>query len=673
MARGVVLILPVDRIRSENEPRPPKIRAIVTQSGPPSRSGSTLDPRIANLRVVLSDDTIQQVRDRSNIAQVVGERVKLQRAGRSLKGLCPFHKEKTPSFHVNEERNFYHCFGCQAHGDSIRFVQETEGLSFIEAVRELAGRLGIEITETRSDNERRQDQAVRRQREELISVSEAAARYFERCLEEHPLRHLAWAELQRRGLHAEDEQIRETLKGFRMGYAPYGWDSLAQYLRKSGLSHVAAETVGLLAPRRNGPGHYDRFRHRLMFGVVDLRGKVVAFSGRSLPEPSDADLARAELSSMGSAAEEPAKYINSSESPIYRKRETVFGLFQARDSVRRSDECVLVEGNFDVMSLHARGIDNVVAPLGTAFTREQAALIKRYSQNVTLLFDGDSAGRRATVASREPCEAEGLYARVATLPDGVDPDDLVRQKGPDALRAMLKSAKGMLEHLIESALDSGFSAADPKTQGRKIQEVLELIKAEEDPTVRALAQTHADTIASRLGISDVRTMSALSRAVRQAGAPRAAGEQRLAPSPERARSQARHSAIDAKVLGALTEYPALMQDPAVAELLNHITGPLALCISVLSSHGGSLNEHIERFPAELGQVVARHLAAPQFDDQETARGELINNLTKLKYRHFKQLKAELEQELRQARSAGDVDTELSLLGQLRDLSLARIK
>ncbi len=625
------------------------------------------------LCAVLSDDTIQQVRDRSNIVQVVGERVKLQRAGRSLKGLCPFHKEKTPSFHVNEERNFYHCFGCHAHGDSIRFIQETEGLSFIEAIRELAGRIGIEITETRSDNERRQDQAVRRQREELISVSEAAARYFERCLQDHPLRHIAWAELSRRGLDTEDEQVGQTLKSFRMGYAPYGWDSLGQHLRKAGLSHVAAETVGLLAPRRSGPGHYDRFRHRLMFAVVDLRGKVVAFSGRSLPEPTESELQASGQKAMGSGGDEPAKYMNSPESPIYRKRETVFGLFQARDAVRRADECIVVEGNFDVMSLHARGIENVVAPLGTAFTREQAALLKRYCQNVTLLFDADAAGRRATAAAREPCAAEALLPKVATLPEGTDPDDLVREKGPDALRACVKSAKGMLEYLIESALDSGFSVADPQTQGKKIQEVLELIKAEEDPTVRSLAQNHADTIAARLGIRDVRTMNALSRAVRQAGSPKTDAAPHRAAPPERARSSGNQTAIDSKVLGALTEYPELLGDPSVTALLDHITGPLALCISVLAAHQKDLGDSIERFPEGLDQVVARHLAAPEFDDRDTALRELLRNLQKIETRGYKQIKLQLEQELRDARSVGDIAGEEAILGRLRDLSRARMR
>lgn len=623
---------------------------------------------------MISEETIQQVRAHSNIVKVVGERVKLQRAGRSYKGLCPFHQEKTPSFHVNEERNFYHCFGCHAHGDSIRFVQETEGLSFVEAVTDLARRFGVELVETRSDGERRQQQAVRREQDELYAVSETAAQYFERCLTEHPLADLARGELARRGLElGADPTVDATLQAFRIGYAPYGWDGLAHALRRSGLSPVAGEKVGLLAPRRSGPGHYDRFRHRLMFAVLDLRGRVIAFSGRSLPEPDAELLQRHGIPAMGSGGDEPAKYINSPESPVYKKREAVFGLYQARDQVRRLDRCVLVEGNFDVVSLHARGICNVVAPLGTAFTREQAALIKRYSQNVTLLFDADSAGRRATTTARDPCQQEGLLARVATLPEGTDPDDLVRQRGPDALDAIVKSAKGMLDHLIESALDGGFSAADPETQGRKIQEVLELVRSEEDPTVRALAHAHADTIAARLGIADVRSMSALQRAVRQAAAPRpgdAPARNARGRAPETARSEARYDAIEATVLGALTEYPELLRQPDVQGLLPHASGALALALAQLS-RAQSLADELDRFPVEARAVVARHLAAPEYDELSLAHKVLSENLHKLEIREHKRLKADLEAELRQVRSLGDHQREDEILLELMTMSRTR--
>jgi DNA primase len=620
---------------------------------------------------VISQDTINQVRERANIVQVVGERVKLERAGRSFKGLCPFHKEKTPSFHVNEERNFYHCFGCHASGDCIRFVQETEGLSFSESIRELASRLGIVIQETRSDVDRRQDQEADRRQKELYAVNEAAASAFERFLHDHPLRQFAWQELERRQLlpQQDNSAIADTLKAFRIGYAPYGWDALGQALKSAGLSHVAAETVGLLAPRRSGPGHYDRFRHRLMFAIVDLRGRVVGFSGRSLPQPEAELLTRHGLAAP-SAGEEPAKYINSPESPVYKKRDMVFGLYQARNAVRQQDDCVLVEGNFDVVSLHARGIDNVVAPLGTAFTQEQAAQIRRYTQRVTLLFDADGAGRRASVAAREPCQAEGLLPRVASLPSGTDPDDFVRSRGADALRQALKSARGMLEYLIDQSLDSGFTSGDPETQGRKIQEVLELIKTESDPTVRALAQTHADHIATRLGIHDVRSMQALSRAVRQAGAPPPTHER--SADPGRIRSRVRYEAIESIILSALVEHPALLDDAAIAELMKYVSGALALAIAVLQQNPHDPTDRLALFPDELRQVVAESIAAPTLDDPNVARRLALENLGKLAAKERRIQKAEFEAELRKARSTGDQGREVELLTALQRLASQRV-
>jgi DNA primase len=609
------------------------------------------------------------VRERAGIVQVVGERVKLERAGRSLKGLCPFHKEKTPSFHVNEERNFYHCFGCHASGDSIRFVQETEGLSFVEAIRELAQRLGIEIQENRSDNERRQEQEAQRRQNELYRVGEVAAAFFEQCLKDHPLRQLAWDELKRRELvpQTPDDEISRALAAFKLGYAPHGWDALAQAIKSAGLSPLVAEQVGLLAPRKNGPGHYDRFRHRLMFAILDLRGRVVGFSGRSLVDPSPELAARLGLPAPAASGEPPAKYINSSESPIYKKREVVFGLYQARDSIRQQDECILVEGNFDVVSLHARGLQNVVAPLGTAFTIEQAAQIRRYAPRVTLLFDADAAGRRASAAARQPCQAEGLMAKVASLPAGTDPDDFVRQKGPDALRGALRSARGMLEYLIDQALEEGFSAHNPETQGHKIQQVLELIRSEPDPTVRALANSHADRIAARLGIADARSMSALSRAVRQAGqAPDTSAP--LPKSPGGARSPTARDAIEASVLAALTEYPPLMADPQVQTLLAHVSGPLALAVAALGQDTSDPSELLPHIPEELRHVVAEHLAAPELPDEATARRVLLENLGKLAQSERRLLKAELEAELRKARSLGDQAREDELLTELLDLA-----
>lgn len=647
--------------------------------------------RVLFERRVISHETIEAVRHRVSIVSVIGERVRLERRGQSHLGLCPFHKEKTPSFHVNAERGFYYCFGCQAGGNVISFIQQLDGLTFPEAVRELAERAGIQVQETGSDAERKQEAEARRRRDELFLAGAHAADYFERCLREHPLAGHARAELRKRKLVPEfAPQAAEALAAFRVGYAPYGWDGLARHLRDLGFNTRAAEAVGLLGERKTGGGHYDRFRHRLMFAVMDVQGRIIAFSGRALDEPSAEELARAGLAPPRSAApkpaEPPAKYYNSPESPIYKKREAVFGLFQARQGIREQDRCVVVEGNFDVVSLHARGIKNVVAPLGTAFTADQAAQIKRYSNHVTFLFDGDAAGQRATRAAREPCQKQGILARVAQPPRGQDPDEMVRTGGREAIDRVLGGSRPLLEFLIDSALSSGFSTDDAVARAAKIREVSELIAAEEDGAVRAMAERHADEVAGRLGIlvgEDVKSFKAIRGAV--AGAARGrpeAGAQPPAPRalpPEQARSPMRVDQIKAQIFGAALEHPALLAEPDVHELLEVADGELALGIATvrallaegrdLSTAAADAPSFVGRFPEALRPQVSRRLALPEVASRDAARTVLVDNLWKLRRLHQRRERASVVEELRKAAASGDVDAELSLLSR----QLARAK
>jgi DNA primase len=639
---------------------------------------------------VISQETIEAVRHQVSVVSVIGERVRLERRGQSHVGLCPFHKEKTPSFHVNAERGFFHCFGCQASGNVISFIQQVDGLTFPEAVRELAERAGIQVQETGSVAERQQEAEARRRKEELYRAGSLAAEYFERCLKEHPLAGHARAELRRRKLTPEfAEHAAEALAAFRVGYAPYGWDGLARFLREAGFNLKAAEMVGLLGERRSGDGHYDRFRHRLMFAVMDLQGRIIAFSGRSLEEPTAEELASTGQPPPRKDAEPPAKYYNSPESPIYRKREAVFGLFQARQVIRERDRAVVVEGNFDVVSLHARGIVNVVAPLGTAFTGEQAAQIKRYTNNLTLLFDGDAAGQRATRAAREPCQKQGLLARVAQLPAGKDPDDLVREGGQEAVERVLVGARGLLEYLIDAALKTGFSTDDAGTRAAKVREVEELIKTEEDPAVKAMAERLADDIAGRLGVfagEDIRSFRAISSAVR--GAARAPGgslpspDQRAAP-PEQARSPIRVDQIKYQVLGAALEYPALLTDPEVIELLDVADGDFALALTVvdsLAAQGRDLSTaaadppaFLGAFPESLRTQVSRRLAVPELRTLEAARAVMVDNLSKLRRLHQRRQRPGVEAELRKAQVADDFAAQEDLLRRLKDAARARHK
>ncbi len=615
---------------------------------------------------MIGQATIDRVRQQTGIVSLVGESVKLERRGRSFVGLCPFHKEKTPSFHVNEERGFYHCFGCSVSGDVFRFVMETEGLSFVEAVRRLAERSGIEVEENASNEELRRQSEARRRQQDLYDVSHAAATFFERMMQEHPLAGFAHRELGRRGLTVTSatDPVADALQSFRVGYAPYGWGALADHLRDVGIHPRAAEAVGLLVPKKSGAGHYDRFRHRLMFAVIDLQGRVVGFSGRVLDEPEPDTLRAAGLEPLGGERVEGAKYVNSPESAIYKKREVVFGLHQARQALRNDGECVVVEGNFDVVSLHARGVKNVVAPLGTAFTLEQAKLVKRFVATAVLLFDGDTAGRRAVTSAREPCRAAGLNVKVGAIPEGTDPDELVRVHGIDSLRRILSAARGLLEYLIDTTLDAGFSASDARGQAEKIREVTDLLTSEDDPAVRGLGQRHADRIAERLGIDDARTFSALRAQVERALRP--ARPEPASASRANARARGSEDGLGLAILGAFLDYPELLTTQEAVTGASWMSGDLALAIAALRQGGDGQplaqpEIVLAKLPPSVHPFAAARLAAPRHERVEDAKSELLENLEKLKRLELRRQKNEAVTELERAAASGDVEQEVALL------------
>ena len=613
---------------------------------------------------MIAQETLDRVRRDANVVEVVGESVKLTKRGRSFVGLCPFHKEKTPSFHVNPERGFYHCFGCHASGDAIKFLQETEGLDFIEAVRRLAERMGIDIVETASDAERKQHAEVRRRQHELYDVNAAAATFFERMLREHPFSDLARGELERRALVAESptDAIADALQAFRVGYAPYGWDGLSAHLRDSGVGLGAAEKVGLVAPRKSGSGYYDRFRHRLMFAVIDVQGRVIAFSGRALGEPPPERLRALGLepNASGGTAEPPAKYMNSPESPVYKKREAVFGLYQARQALRTADRAVIVEGNFDVLSLHARGIKSVVAPLGTAFTSEQARGIRRFTSNVTLLFDPDEAGRRAVRAARDVCREAGLVASVATLAAGVDPDELVRNEGPDRVRLVIDAARPIIAHLMEERLDENFKRNDPATQARKIQEVIDLIKSEDDPTLRALAEQHADQLAARLNLGDARTITTLKRSLATALSPGSGDTQTMhAEPPHRARSRDQREDLGLELLGSLLDFPELLDGPEAEQAALVLDGDAAMALAAMrqARQEGAWDPQVmlAKAPAPIHAFALARWAAPRHERLADAMAELVGNLRKLLSLEWSREKEEVLSDLERAERAGELD------------------
>jgi DNA primase len=432
----------------------------------------------------IPEDKIAEVRDRTDIVQIIGEVVALRRAGgANWKGLCPFHDERTPSFNVNQTMQIFHCFGgCGKKGNVFQFMIEFHRMDFVEAVRELAKRAGVDLPEPSPEAARAADEQ-RSERDRLLRVNEIACAFFQAELA-GPRGARARAYLEQRGTS------REIADAFRLGYAPDGWDHLQKHLLGQKVSLALAEKVGLVGTSERGR-KYDFFRDRVMLPVLGRSGDVVGFGSRLLdPDAKE------------------RKYVNSPESPVYHKKDQLYGLHAARDAIRKSGRVVIVEGNFDVISLHQAGVGETVAPMGTALGPDQVDLLRRFARTLVLLFDGDTAGRKATREAIFLCAKAGADARVVALPrlDGkkIDPDDFVRREGGDALRAILGKAQPAIEYF----LDDVAAQAEKNVPGRiaAIAEAKSLLVLVADPAARELYARH---LAERLGVETRHVLQAL--------------------------------------------------------------------------------------------------------------------------------------------------------------------
>lgn len=368
---------------------------------------------------------LEDLRGRVSIIDVVGRRVRLTRKGRGeATGLCPFHNEKTPSFTVSEDKGFFHCFGCGAHGDVIGFVMRSEGLEFPQAVERLAGEVGMQVPrETPEERERADRQAT------LGGVVEFAAKHFEQQLRASAGR-AGLDYFKRRGLSDD------TMRRFRLGYAPDNRTGLKAALEKASIPEAIAIEAGLLIKPEDGGHAYDRFRGRVMFPILDRRGQAIAFGGRILDQG------------------EP-KYLNSPETPLFHKGRVLYGLSHAQKTARETNEIIVVEGYMDVIALAQAGISNAVAPLGTALTEDQIALLWRVAEEPILCFDGDNAGQRAAARAADraiPLLKPGLSLRFAWMPAGEDPDSLVKAKGAAGFREELARMEPLVDVLWRQVL-----------------------------------------------------------------------------------------------------------------------------------------------------------------------------------------------------------------------------
>ena len=515
---------------------------------------------------LISEETIQRVSDANDIVDLISSYFPLKRAGTSFRALCPFHREKSPSFHVNPARQNYHCFGCGAGGGVLRFVMEYEHLDFPSAVRRLAQRAGIPIIEEASTAEDHQKHGLRQR---LLSLHAEASTWFHDQLLKSPDASQARDYLKSRGLNST------VAKSWQLGFAPGSWDALLTHLRGRRFTQEEILQSGLASskdePPRSGSTLYSRFRNRVMFPIRNDYGEVIAFSGRILEADAKA-----------------AKYVNSPETPLFTKGRVLYGLDKTKRDLIEKNAAIVCEGQIDLISAFEAGIRNVIAPQGTAFTGDQARLLKRYVETVLLCFDSDAAGKKAAARSLPALLSQGLLVKIVTLPQGEDPDSLIRRSGPEAFLEVINNATDFFEHSLNEAFASG-ELNDSAGKSRLVSRIAPPLALVQDAVLR---ETILGRTASRLGLPQ--------------GAIRVAMK---APSVEQDETQA--------------------QAPQQEEELTLSAGMEMLCRLALTSQEVRtwLRTQIRLDDFEPGAVLVTKLAQAHYEDEAPPPPTLLAQLT----------------------------------------------
>ena len=417
----------------------------------------------------LTDEKIiSDVKENNELVTVISEYVNLKQRGKTFMGLCPFHSEKTPSFTVSREKQLFHCFGCGAGGDVLTFVMRMENLTFGPALRFLAERAGVPLPEVQLSPNMQKRKA---ERERLYQLNAFAADYYRKVLWGTQTGEKAAAYLETRGIS------RAAAEKFRLGYAPPQWAALVSLFRKKGIALGEAEKAGLVCG--GGEGFYDRFRDRLLFPITNARGQIVGFGGRLLGDGQP-------------------KYLNSPETAVFQKGDSLYGLFQAREGIRRRERVIVMEGYMDVIQAHQQGLDEVVASLGTALTTEQVKLLKRYTDQVYIAYDADAAGEAATIRGLDLLAAAGVNVRVVRLPSGEDPDSLLKKEGVEAFQRFVDESVDLFTFKLAYILEQE-EIATPDGKARAVQRVFPILSQVKNQIMR---EAYLKQTATAVGVSE---------------------------------------------------------------------------------------------------------------------------------------------------------------------------
>lgn len=550
----------------------------------------------------IPDEIIEQIRDRADIVDVVGSYLPLKRAGTNFKALCPFHDEKTPSFMVNPQRNSFHCFGCGKGGDSFRFVMERENVDFPNAIHLLANRYNITIPEEPIGQGTRSGQSSDRER--LYSLHETLRDWYTRLLWENP------SPIQDYFLSRAIP--REIADAFQLGASPDSWTDTIDFLRGKGFTEKELRLSGIAKESdKDNSRIYDRFRNRLMFPIWNEQGRVVAFSARTIE-----------------ADHGGAKYINSPETPIFQKSRVLYGLPLARKAMRDKGAAILCEGQLDVIAMHRAGFDNTVAPQGTAFTDEQARILKRYSETLILAFDSDGAGIKAAVRAIDIALPTGLEVKVALFPPGSDPDDLFKQGGPDAIANIISSAGDFFDFLLQMA-QQGSDGDSSWNVDKIVNDILEHVARIDSTVIRS---SYAMRLAQRLRLPENAIFAELNKRRRTDATPT-----RRAPSVQAATPTASLQTIQNTTSGdkLIEKAEETLLELALAHGTVGKRLEEALPHEMISQSpiGRALNKVILKTMEGDWEMAADELLADLADNPEPAVSRILTNPTQYDHEH----------------------------------------
>ncbi|MEA3470459.1 MAG: DNA primase [Thermodesulfobacteriota bacterium] len=573
----------------------------------------------------IPEEIIEDIKSRANIVEVVSEYISLKKTGRNFVGLCPFHKEKSPSFTVNPEKQIFYCFGCGEGGNVVTFIMKTNEMTYPEAIRHLAARLGIVIPArkvTTSEKRRASD------REKLNRINSMASEYFSKNFSSARGK-VARDYMEKRGM---DETI---IKEFRVGYSLDEWRNLKDYLEKNSVPLALVEKAGLIIGKDNGQ-FYDRFRGRLIFPIVDLSGNVIAFGGRVLGDG------------------EP-KYLNSPETPVYSKGKTLYGLYQTKDDIRRKDFAIIVEGYFDLLSLWGSGIKNVIATLGTALTKNQIELVRRFTRNIVIIFDPDEGGRSAVERSLQLFLEEKVHAKVVVLPDNNDPADFVMEYGREALEDTIVNASSMVDYYIERIIgDRGTLEENIDSIDGSVSFIVNIA----DPIERNL---FIKRVSEKLGADQGLLKTEVARALKKTGGVSGGRE------PERSGIKS-VDAVELSLIYMMCEYPEkiplVIGEKTIDYFVNSELKNLGqvLVESFEEDNGRGISDIVNDIDSGIvkEKLLKMMVEKPSFDEGVIDR-VFEDTLKKIRAKWYKNRHKILKRELARAQEMGDKDLSTRLL------------